>query len=254
MEKIAKNCIKGTKRFFYSPITEGLMTIEGQEAKHMLRVLRLNIGEKVEFFDGQGTLAYGTITDTGKSSLDIDIENVSQIEPNHPQCPVIIAASVAKSDRFEWLISKCTELGVNKVYPMTCERTVKQPGNAKKLAERYHNLVVAAGKQSLNLHLPEIAQPLSIADIINETHAKYPNANLLIGSPDDSAGKIIDTFSPAVANIAFIGPEGGFTDQEIELLKAVGAKEVRMTQTILRIETAAIAFASILCTMRDSME
>ncbi len=252
MKKTAKNSTKGTKRFFYSPITEGLLSIDGQEAKHIARVLRLDIGDNVEFFDGKGSLAKGKIASINKSSVDIEIEQIVSQNRSHPECPITIAASVAKSDRFEWLISKCTELGVNKLYPTLCERTVKQPGNQKKLADRYHNLTVSAGKQSLNLHLPEITAPLSLEDTIKDIKEIYPEANLLIGSPAPQAGRITEAFKPDNANIAFVGPEGGFTDQETELLKSHGAIEVRMTETILRIETAAIAFASILCTLRDS--
>ncbi|MBN2841971.1 MAG: 16S rRNA (uracil(1498)-N(3))-methyltransferase [Sedimentisphaerales bacterium] len=252
MGKIDKNRIKDRKRFYYSPITSDTIIIEDQEAKHISRVLRMEIGDQIEFFDGHGTLAQGKIVDISKGSVEVRLENIEKVCPYNAQCPIIIAASVAKSDRFEWLVSKCTELGVTKIYPLLCERTVKQPGNEKKTLERYENIIVQAGKQSHNLHLPEIFTPVNPEELLDIIKKDYPLANLLIGSPEPQAGNITQTFKSDRPNIAFIGPEGGFTDDEIELFKTAGAIEVRMTDSILRIETAAIAFAAILCTLRDS--
>ena len=252
MQKKLKNATNDTKRFFYSPITEDNIFISGQEAKHISRVLRLTIGDKLEFFDGNGTLAQGEIAEISKNEIEIAITSTEYFPKNKAQCPIIIAASVAKKDRFEWLISKCTELGVDQIYPAICERTVKQPGNEDKLLERYQSLAISAAKQSHNLYLPEIHKPMTIDDIITDVAGKYPEANIIIGSPANTACTITEGISYDKANIAFVGPEGGFTDDEIERLKDSGAKEIKMTNTILRIETAAIAFASVLCTLRDS--
>ncbi len=252
MEKTAKNCIKGTKWFHFCPITSNVIEIEGPEFKHITKVMRLNLEDYVQIFDGSGTIAAGKITEITKNSVKILPENIETLPDTNAQSPIIIAASVAKKDRFEWLISKCTELGVDHIYPVIFERTVKQPGNEKKLIERYKTLALNAAKQCQRLYLPIIDSPATLAQTINKIKDKHPNALLITGSLDDSADSISKTFQTDTPIAALVGPEGGMTPDEINFLETVGSSPVKLTDSILRIETAAIAFASILCTLRDS--
>ena len=252
MEKIAKNCIKGNKWFYFSPITSDIITVEGPEFKHITKVMRLNLEDCVQIFDGKGTIASGKITEITKNSVMILPESIETIPNPNTQRPIIIAASVAKKDRFEWLISKCTELGVDHIYPVIFERTVKQPGNEKKLLERYNTLALNAAKQCQRLYLPKIASPATLAQTLAKINENYHDPAFLTGSLDCSADSIDKCFQADSPLVALIGPEGGMTSDEINYLENNGSKPVKLTRTILRIETAAIAFASILCTLRDS--
>ena len=251
MEKTAKNCTKGTKWFHFSPITSDSITIDGPEFKHITKVMRLNAGDHIQIFDGNGTIASGNIVEISKHSALVQPENIEVIPNPNSQSPIIIAASIAKKDRFEWLISKCTELGVDHIYPVIFDRTVKQPGNEKKLLERYRTIALNAAKQCQRLYLPEIESPATLAQTLANIKNQYSDTQFMIGSLDNTAEKIDKCFSKGSPTAALIGPEGGMTDDEINYLESQGAHPIRLTSTILRIETAAIAFGSILCTLRD---
>ena len=252
MKKTAKNCINGTKWFYYSPITSDIVSIEGPEFKHITKVMRLNVDDYVKLFDGNGTAASGKIIEITKNSVQIQPENIEILSNPNDQGPIIIAASVAKKDRFEWLISKCTELGVDHIFPVIFERTVKQPGNEKKLLERYNLLALNAAKQCQRLFLPKIDSPATLEQTLDKIRKNYSNTTLLTGSLDNNAEKIDKAYQANTPFAALIGPEGGMTNDEINYLENNGSMPVKLTSTILRIETAAIAFASILCTMRDN--
>jgi 16S rRNA (uracil1498-N3)-methyltransferase len=163
---------------------------------------------------------------------------------------IIIASSIAKGERFDWLISKCTELGVDRICPVIFEWTVKQ-AKGETILKRYENLTIAAAKQSQRIFLPRIDNPCPFTESLSALQKELPGAEILFGSPSSKASPLIgQNFAAQKDTIAFIGPEGGMTEQEEQLLREAGGREVRLTDTILRIETAAVCFASILAAER----
>lgn len=239
-------------RFYCNSITEPAVEVVGTEAHHLCSVLRLGVGDKVELFDGAGSLATATISTIKKSIVIVGIEHIQQTEPPKSR-RIIIAASIAKGERFDWLIEKCTELGVDRICPVIFGRTVKQPKNPK-LVERWGNLAISAAKQCKRLFLPTIDPPVTLPDILQILKKDYPNARILLGmlSPDALPLATLPFGSTDV--IALIGPEGGLTEQEESMLKKAGATGVCLTDTVLRVETAAIVFASILTAQRGAFE
>ena len=161
---------------------------------------------------------------------------------------IAIATSIAKGERFDWLIAKCTELGVNRIIPAIFERTVKQPKNHK-IIGRWNNIAISSCKQCKRLFLPAIEKPISLDEVLNDNE----NQLLLIGSLDKNAQPLIKMDFQNNDIVAFVGPEGGLTDDEIKLLLDNNAKPVKLTDTVLRIDTAAVAFASILTARRDAI-
>lgn len=236
-------------RFYCNPITRPVAVLDGSEAHHLSQVLRLKCGDKVELFDGAGSLATATVaTVGGKVALNVDdLQVVSRPAGRR----IIIAVSVAKGERFDWLIGKCTELGADRICPVLFERTVKQPRNPR-TAERWRNITISAAKQCRRLFLPCIDNPLSLPDALAVLKGDFPTGRILLGS--------LSPGSPAISNqsfgtddvIAFIGPEGGLTEQEEILLRENGAELARLANTVLRIETAAVAFAAVLSAQRIS--
>jgi 16S rRNA (uracil1498-N3)-methyltransferase len=212
--------------------------------------MRFKEGQMVELFDGRGTLAGAKIEKISSGQVTCRIENLQTVEkPAGPR--IIIAASIPKADRFDLLIAKCTELGADRITPVLFERCVKQPKNPK-AADRWRNITISAAKQCKRLFLPEIDKPLPLTEAISKLAADCPDSHKLIGSLDDNAQPLLEINFESKGVIAFIGPEGGLTDAENELLTAAGAVSVRMTNTVLRVETAAIAFAAILASARDN--
>ena len=200
-------------------------------------------------FDGRGALAKAGIEKISSTKVVCQIQHLKIVEkPKRPQ--IIIAAAVAKHDRFDWLIAKCTELGVDGITPVIFERSVKQPKNPK-IIDRWNNIAIAAAKQCKRLFLPAIDLPLPLAEAISKLTADYPGARILVGSLDEDAKALLEIGFDSRNVIAFIGPEGGFTDQEDKLLTDKGAQPARIADTVLRVETAAIAFAAFLAALRN---
>jgi 16S rRNA (uracil1498-N3)-methyltransferase len=164
---------------------------------------------------------------------------------------VIIAASVAKGQRFDWMISKCTEIGVDVIAPIICERTVKLAKGANAV-DRYEKLSLSAAKQCKRIFLPAIHEPENLDIAIDKLRQTYPAAKIIYGGLSQNPTSILDQVEAEKDIIAIIGPEGGFTDDEEKMMKEKGAVAVKLTQTILRTETAAITIAAILCTARDN--
>jgi len=238
-------------RFYCESLNKGSLEIAGADARHMIKVLRLAIAEKVELFDGKGKLATAQITAVNKTAVKL---NVLKIEENQPRKThrIIIASSIAKTDRFEWLIAKCTELDIDRIIPVIYHRTVKQP-KGKNTGDRYKKIAIESAKQSRTNFLPIIDEPQNFSVVI-ENLKDCPNAKLLFGSLRDNPESLAACEFQNKDIIVFIGPEGGFTTEEEKTLITSNATPVSLTKTVLRIETAAIAAASFLTIKRNANE
>jgi 16S rRNA (uracil1498-N3)-methyltransferase len=131
------------------------------------------------------------------------------------------------------------------------ERTVRQPANPKAL-DRWMNLAISAAKQCKRLFLPQIDPPMNLQDCIESIKKDSPNCWLLAGGVSGDCVPLAGQSFGEDDVAAFIGPEGGITENEETLLKNKGVKFVRLAETILRTETAAIAFASVLTAQRTA--
>jgi len=236
-------------RFYCDSIKEGQVQLKPDEAHHLANVLRLATGERVELFDGKGTLAQAVIKDISGKSVTLHVKQTYK-NPARTSGRIIIAASIPKAQRFDWLITKCTELGVDHIAAVIFERTVKLAKSIS-TSERYNKLLIAAAKQCGRIFLPKMTGPADLQQTLSLLKSDYPNSQLIFGSFSEKAKPVVQLSTSGKDTIAFIGPEGGLTHEEKDMLKSAGASEVRLTDTTLRIETAAIAFAAILCARRD---
>ena len=237
-------------RFYCRPITETTVTLTGREAHHLSVVLRLRAGALVELFDGTGAWAEATITDVQKDRVILAVKK-QHLTPPAVTGRIVIAVSLAKADRFEWIISKCTELGADRICPIRFERTVKLAHN-ERARKRYEQLALAAAKQSLRLFLPNIDPPQSLPACLETLRNDYPRGRFILGSLSQNSMPLIELKWLNADVLAFIGPEGGLTDQEFNLLRRYEVQEVRLTDTILRVETAALALAALLAAQRHA--
>ncbi|TFG50561.1 MAG: 16S rRNA (uracil(1498)-N(3))-methyltransferase [Candidatus Brocadiia bacterium] len=237
-------------RFYCSDLNGSHVELSSEETHHLTRVRRISVGDKVELFDGRGGLATAVIRDTHAKKTTLKIEEY-KIIPKHWNTSVIIAASVAKGERFDWLIGKCTELGVDHLMPIICDRTVKQPKNPA-VSDRWANIAIASAKQCRRLYLPRIDSPMYLEEVVETLKTQSPSARLLAGSLSGQEPALISLPFNDCDVAAFIGPEGGFTEEESAFLAAHNAQPVRLTETVLRTETAALAFAAILTARRNA--
>lgn len=238
-------------RFYCESIREGLVRLRPDEAHHLANVLRLTAGERVELFDGKGALAQAVITDITRKAVTLQVENIHN-EPARTSGRIVIAASIAKGQRFDWMITKCTELGVDHIVAIVFEHTVKL-AKGTSTTQRYDKLAIAAVKQCGRIFLPKITGPADLQQTLSLLNNNYPDARLIFGVLNPQAESVVELARDGKDIIAFVGPEGEITCEEENLLTSAGAREVRLTDTTLRIETAAVALAAILCATRDAV-
>lgn len=239
----------GLNRFYCEKIAVGRFELGQVESHHLAKVMRQVVGDKVEVFDGKGVIAKAAVIEIGRKSVTVDVAKVERVS-NTNIAQVIIAASVAKGQRQDWLVSKCTELGVDEIASVIFDRTVKQPKGANAV-ERYFKLAITAAKQCGRAMLPKISEAKGLEATVGELKEQYPQAKMVFGGFGESAVPILQAAGGDEDVIAFVGPEGGLTEVEMGFLRDSGCVEVSLTATVLRIETAAVAFASVLCMVRD---
>lgn len=236
-----------TYRFYHPVIQTGLVQLSETESHHFARVLRGTEGMSVELFDGQGRLAEGIVSRIKKNQVFVEIQKVTE-ESIRKTNRVILATASAKGQRFELMLSKCTELGTDHIALIQYERSVRL-GKESAVA-RYQNIAIAACKQCGRNILPKITGPKRLDEAVKELKHQYPQSLYIYGSPGAGAETIRELIDNRRDAVVFVGPEGGLTAGEIRFLTENGAIPVRVGSHILRTETAAIVFAAILESMR----
>ncbi len=233
-----------THRFYFPGSFEpDLLLLEGSEAHHLLHVLRMQVGEPVLVFNGSGAEVEAVITKTTRKSVELKITERREAQVS-TQVPVILATAVPKGDRFRWLVEKAAELGVTRLVPLITERSSVDPGENR--LKKLQQTIVSAAKQSGQTRLMEIAPLEKWEDFLVET--SQSDSRLLIADPDGGALEKISLSSSdptSSAVVLMIGPEGGFSPDELEAALEKGAKSVKLSEGILRMETAAILFAGL---------
>jgi len=233
--------------FYVAPdrVGEGSLAIDGEEFSHLTHVMRKKIGDIVGLVDGTGNRYEAEIREIVRRSAHCTIRSHS-VRPGEPRVRLHLGVGILKnSARFDYLVEKATELGVATVTPLLTTRTI--PHHAK--TDRWQKLALAAMKQAGRSILPQIAGLTSLPDF-------------LAGSPAESVRLIAHTDGPrgplmiggdASELVACIGPEGGFTVDEIALAGASGFSAVSLGPLRLRTETAALALtARVLAGEQDS--
>lgn len=228
---------------FYCPTleTDGLATLPEAEAHHLTHVLRLAPGDAVEVFNGRGLVGRGVVQKAGKREATCAVREVV-VQPQ-PSPSLILATAVPKGERFDWLVEKATELGVARLIPLRTARGAVDPRESK--LDRLRLTVVAACKQSRRAHLMELTSPQTWSDFLTHVGERP----LVVADPRGVAWSETlsgngDRSSTEDAWVACVGPEGGFTDDEIALAVQFGARLVSLGSLLLRIETAGVALAA----------
>ncbi|SIO67573.1 16S rRNA (uracil1498-N3)-methyltransferase [Singulisphaera sp. GP187] len=221
------------------PPISGQFTIEGDEARHLVRVRRLGVKDQVELFDGRGYATCAEVRAVGRDR--VELVAVGAALPDRPlPCRLTLATAVPKGERFDWLIEKATELGVTKLIPIITERSVVDPRDAK--LERLRRRVVEASKQCGRNRLMEVERPTPWSALLT---SRAHGVRLLAhpsGAPRGRWPRSEEGQAGAVT--LAVGPEGGFTDAEVDEAQTHGWSIVGLGSTILRIETAGLVGAS----------
>lgn len=239
-------------RFFVDDrLKAGTMAFEGAEFHHMVRVTRHQVGDTVRLFDGKGREANAKIEFVSRHAATLKVGKVETVpEETGPQ--LVIAAAMPKASRSAWLVEKAVELGVKKIIPLKTARSVVDPRRSK--LDTLQQNIISASKQSGRSRLMEIGDVTSWSDFL----AKMDPANITTvahpGGAPFSEGLVDEMIaeqstakkksgSPTV--VVAIGPEGGFTVEEITQAATRGARLVSLGPRILRVETAVMMTAAV---------
>ena len=210
----------------------------GPNATHLFRVLRAKAGQQFDIA-ANGVLRHGTIVQAAMDQVEFELgdEVASTALPY-----VTVYLSIFKFDRLEWALEKLTELGVSSIRPMIAQRTEQHLAKAApKRVERWRKLAREAAQQARRIAPPEIADPLALKKAIAE---EKESRIVLAEAEEQLLLKAALAACEAPLALAF-GPEGGWSEAEIELFKASGWKAASLGHTILRAETAAIAATAV---------
>jgi 16S rRNA (uracil1498-N3)-methyltransferase len=216
-------------------------TLEGQRAHYLGRVLRVAPGQRVVLFNGDGRDYVCEVSRTGKNSLELDV--VSRL-PAKAESPlgITVVQAVSRGERMDQTLQKCTELGAAGFQPVWSERVeVKLKGEKlEKRRQHWQSVVVSACEQSGRAVVPEVRPARTLDDYLSLDL----DAVRLVLAP--GAEGRLSGLEPAAAIDLIVGPEGGFSDAELSLMAAAGARPVSLGPRILRTETAAPAAVAIL--------
>lgn len=239
-------------RFFVTPdqIRQNTINIYDGDVNHIRNVLRMRVGDELSISDGEGTDYHCTIQSLDK---DIVVCNIENSWKSYSELPVklYLFQGLPKSDKMELIIQKAVELGAFEVVPVSTSRSIVKLDDkkaAKKIA-RWQQIAESGAKQSGRAIIPVVKEPMTFKQAL--AYAKELDAVLIPYEKAEGIEEtraIIETLKTSqVKSVGiFIGPEGGFAENEVELAMEAGAKPITLGKRILRTETAGLTTLSIL--------
>lgn len=230
---------------FYSPPemrTRDSILVSGEEAHHICRVLRKRVGERIVVVDGEGN-EFGCVIDECRPNR-VQVRVLSRRrKPKEPVLKVTLASAVPKGERMDLLVEKATEIGVHRIVPLVTERSVVVSLGSEKVA-RLKRVAISAVKQSERSLIPRIEDMRSLGEL-QEDLSSYSWG--IVGWELSRRRLVKEIFPEEPINdlIVVVGPEGGLTDSEVEMLRDRGLKDVWLGERKLRTETAGAVFLSL---------
>ncbi len=223
-------------QLFYVPeLINGSIEPDDMEMRH-LKVLRKKEGDTIRICDGKGSYSDATILSLEKRSVTLQVNEIYNVPNRKPE--LILAVSPLKNaDRFEWMLEKCTELGVSKIIPIICERTE----SPLRKMDRMQRILRSATMQSLQYHLPELAEPMQFSEI---SKLDLPDQKLIAWCEGDNRTEIPEVLQSKKDAIILIGPEGDFTADEVDSILKLGFQAISLGANRLRTETAGVYAAA----------
>ena len=220
---------------FYTPdISSDQYTLNEEESRHCSKVLRLNVKDVVHLIDGKGGFYEAQITEVAKKHVQLQIIN-KQTEYGKRNHHLHIAIAPTKNiDRLEWFLEKATEIGIDEITPIICDRSERRIVKD----ERLEKVITSAVKQSLTAYHPKLNNAITYTDFIQNHSATY---KMIAHCMDGDKSFINQKVEIHQSYLILIGPEGDFTPSELEIALQNGYKPVTLGNTRLRTETAALA-------------
>jgi 16S rRNA (uracil1498-N3)-methyltransferase len=234
---------------FYCPArpVDGRFTLVEDEARHLLRVRRLGLNDRVEIFDGRGFATVAEVVAVGRDRVELTAVGEPLPDRAAPLDLTLVTA-VPKGERFAWLVEKATELGAARLIPMRTERSVVDPRDTK--IDRLRRTISEAAKQCGRNRLMELDLPSAWTSLVSQVSDPVK----LFAHPGGLAPAAWPRIERGCSATLAIGPEGGFTEAEAEAAKANGWTVISLGSTLLRIETAGLAGCSAILALCEGWE
>jgi 16S rRNA (uracil1498-N3)-methyltransferase len=224
--------------FYISEIQGNTGILHGEEARHCVKVLRLKVGDEVVAVDGKGNMYTGEILRLGKERVEFSLDEKNEEWGEHGYKIRIWASPLHKADRFEWLVEKAVELGATEICPYLSIRTVKTGFRV----DRMDRIAIAATKQCKRSRTPIVHEPVPLAKALADSQT-----DLRLIAWMQASSPLVNVQTQVVQAKSldlFIGPEGGFSDEEAEAALSSGLVPISLGENRLRTETAAIHLLS----------
>ena len=236
------------RRFIADEVSGDRASLVGEHADHLVRVLRARVGQEFDIAAGDA-VRRGRISSVEKGRVEFELgEEVS----GGSLAEITLVLAVFKFDRMEWAIEKCTELGVSRIVPVIARRTDSHlAAAASKRAERWQRIARQAAEQSRRAAPPEIAAPVKISEALN-----FPATLRVVLAESEERTLLRDVVQPPASGegiMLAIGPEGGWTEEELQSFQQAGWISASLGNTILRAETAAMAATAVVASALYSL-
>jgi 16S rRNA (uracil1498-N3)-methyltransferase len=228
------------RRWIADEVSGNRAALVGAHAEHLARVLRACVGQEFDIA-ANGTIRRGRITGVARDRVEFEL---GEEIPTAASSNITLLLSIFKFDRMEWAIEKCTELGAARIVPVIASRTETHlAAAAAKRMERWQRIAREASEQSRRAAPPEISQPTKLKDVL-----ALPGSNRIVLAESEEGVMLkhaLQSHSAGSEIVLAFGPEGGWTEAELEAFHAAGWTSASLGSTILRTETAAIAAMAV---------
>ena len=221
-------------------VAPALLTLEGPEAHHLARVKRARVGESLLVLDGEGLVGRCEIVEIAGSRqrpiVAAALGSVERVDPVSPRVEVV--APAPKGDRLGSMLDALTQIGVASYRPLVSARSERDPGSLR--TDKLERIVLEACKQCIRAHALEVGDPVSLDGVLGD--ADGIETVVCLGGSD----RVLDGAEKGSERVRIVvGPEGGWSDEELARIGGSGARAVRLTPHVLRIETACVVASSI---------
>ena len=219
---------------FYSPDVKDTLTLGPEESGHCVRVLRKKAGDIIFVTDGKSRRYECVITDANPRGVNLEVVKSWHVAKGWEGEITLAVAPTKNADRMSWLVEKCTEMGVDRICFIKCDHSERKHLNA----ERLRRIAASAMNQSLKTRIPEISEMVSLDEIKDRPGKKYFGYCDAAEERKEFSKELMGSASDIITVV--IGPEGDFSREEAERMKAAGFEAVTFGKERLRTETAAL--------------
>ena len=218
-------------QLFYTEQIDEKISLSNEENKHIVKVLRKNVGDKINIINGKGFLFIAEIEEIKKNIVSLKVIKKEKKEKQHKYNLHLAIAPTKNINRFEWFLEKATEIGINEITPIICSRSERKKINL----ERCNKIIISAVKQSMKFYRPKLNSPKSFIDFIDN---EYPVEKHIAHCLNQKKHKL--SKSESSSHLILIGPEGDFSENEISLAINKKFKPTTLGNSRLRTETAGV--------------